>query len=259
MSTYNPLSSTVFFQHIIWRSLHLMSALLFLPHGFTTAFIYLWKCFSAFFTAASQCPHIIPSICIIFFIVLSSFLDLFFFFLAFNFLSFDASYILKKIQSQCVRYSQKLDKLMAAAPNIDLISTRTADTTHQAARWDSDNIMEECPEQILVNITECRTAHTDLLRAHRLINTSSSAQHLLPHRSQHPFRPRSAIPISALVGLRRIVDGLSQEPSQLFPSFFFQLTDHWHTSLPEVRPITSSTPACCPMVLLQYVRYLRSA
>lgn len=54
----------------------------------------------------------------IFIIVLSSFLDLFFSFLAFNFLSFDASYILKRFNLNAFDTTQKLDKLMAAAPNI---------------------------------------------------------------------------------------------------------------------------------------------
>ena len=70
-----------------------------------------------FFTLASQCPHIIPSIFIVFVMVDSSCFFLLSF-LCFIFLSLLASYILKRFSLSAFVTTQKLDKLMAAAPNI---------------------------------------------------------------------------------------------------------------------------------------------
>ena len=68
----------------------------------------------AFFTRASQWPHIIPSIFKVFSMIFFSF----FFFSAFIFLSLSARCRSKKFSLSALDTTQKLDKLMAAAPNM---------------------------------------------------------------------------------------------------------------------------------------------
>lgn len=66
-----------------------------------------------FFTVASQCGHIIPSIFIVFSMVLFSFL-----FLCFIFLSCFELWTLTKLSLNAFVTTQKLERLIAAAPNI---------------------------------------------------------------------------------------------------------------------------------------------
>lgn len=75
---------------------------------------------SAFFTVASQCPHIIPSICIVFVIFVSS-LSLIFIsvgFAAGTAFLFAFPCTENRFSRNALVTTQKLDKLMAAAPNI---------------------------------------------------------------------------------------------------------------------------------------------
>ena len=89
----------------------------------TTASLTASSASSAFFTLASQWPHIIPSIFIVFVIDFSSLsfgLFVLFFLSGVAFLSCLGSYTLHRFSRKALVTTQKLDRLIAAAPNIGL-------------------------------------------------------------------------------------------------------------------------------------------
>lgn len=74
-------------------------------------------------------------------------------FIGFAFLSCFVLYSLQKLSLNAFDTTQKLERLIAAAPNIGLSVSPSGINTPGGKR-NADNVIDECPEKIFVYITQ---------------------------------------------------------------------------------------------------------
>lgn len=87
--------------------------------------------------------------------------------------------MLKKFNLRALVTTQKLDRLMVAAPNIGFSFQPSKLDTTLPRPAESDHIIDKGPEQVLMNIPQGRSAQPDILPQHIVvllfISTTSAA------------------------------------------------------------------------------------
>ena len=136
-------------------------------------------------------------------------------FFMFYFLSLLASYILKRFSLSAFVTTQKLDKLMAAAPNIGFSFSQIMDTRY-LRQWDSNDIVRRMPRTDFHECSEVLHGSCGWLPA-RHLGGSSSVPHL-PRQWQCLFRLRLQFPYLLFCKCRCIVDTVTDHSNLSFLS-----------------------------------------